>query len=163
MADGVDSTSKAGVGKGKGKEGITKTTNKKVDDDKVISLTDDDDEKTGIVHLMKEAYCIPPQREDFCCPNGWKQQRLKLCTNMYHCAPVKHCFLELDLEIFSKWYAKLPFSKLMDYHKGLDCDEVWEYSVILLNPKMVVSCPDQSKKKRYEWAKHDIQEYFQEL
>ena len=147
MADVVNITSKDnGSNDGNGKGEIDSTTNK-VDNNKPIELTEDDDEKTGIVHLMKEAYCIPPQREDFCCPNGWKPQRLKLCTTMYLCAPVKHCFLELDLEIFSKWYAKLPLSNLMDYHKRLDCDEVWEYSIILLNPKMVVSCPDQSKKK----------------
>ena len=86
MEDGLDITSKAGVGKEEGKEGITSTTNK-VDNNKPIELTEDDDEKTGIVRLMKEAYCIPPQREDFCCPNGWKQQRLKLCTNMYSLRP----------------------------------------------------------------------------
>ena len=51
MADGLDNTSKAGVGKEVGKEGITKTTNKKVDDGEVISLPDDDDEKTGIVQI----------------------------------------------------------------------------------------------------------------
>ena len=123
-----------------GKEEITSNTNK-VDKEKVVDLLDDD-EKTGILCLMKEAYCILPQCEDLCCPEGWSRQRLRLCTTMYVRTPVKHCFLELDLEIFSNWYAKFPLSKLMDYHKRVDCDEVWEYSVILLNPKMLVSCPD---------------------
>jgi hypothetical protein len=48
----------------------------------------------------------------------------------------------------------------MDYHKRVDCDEVWGYSVILLNPKMLVSCPDQSKRKRYNWGKDAVSAFY---
>ena len=113
MADVVNVTSKynrSNDGNGKGE--IGNNTNKVID-----LLDDDDDGKRSTFGIMMEAYCILPQREDFCSPEGWTPKKLKMCTTMYLCAPVKHCFLELDMEIFSNWYAKLPFSKLIDYHK----------------------------------------------
>ena len=153
MADEVNITSeddRSDDGNGKGK--IACASNKVLD----LLDDDDDDEKKGTIGIMKEVYYILPQREDLSSPEGWTPKKLKICTTMYLRAPVKHCFLELDLEIFSNWYAKLPLSKLIDYHKRVDCNEVWEYSVILLHPKMLMSCPDQSKRKRYNWAKDAV-------
>ena len=131
------------------------------DEKEVVDLMDDDDdEKTGRFCVMKEAYCILPHREEYSMPLDWTTRKFKGCTTMYLGAPAKFCFLELDLELFSKWYAKLPLSNLMDYHKQKGCNEVWEFSVILLNPKLLVSCPDQTKKKRYEWAKDVVSTFY---
>jgi hypothetical protein len=155
MADVVNITSEHNRSDdGNEKEEIASATKEK-EIVKLLDDDDDDDEKTRTFCVMKEAYCILPHREDFCCPEGWTLKKFRTCTTMYLQAPHK-CFLELDLEIFSNWYAKLPLSKLMDYHKQVDCEEVWEYSVVLLNPKMLVSCPDQSKRNRYNWAKDAV-------
>jgi hypothetical protein len=55
-------------------------------------LDDDDDEKTRTFSVMKEAYCILPQREEFCCPEGWTPKKFKTCTAMYLHAPHKYFF-----------------------------------------------------------------------
>jgi hypothetical protein len=155
MADVVNITSEHNRSDDGNGEGEIASTTKEV-----VNLLDDDDEKTGTFCVMKEGYCILPQREEFCCPEGWTPKKFRTCTAMYLQAPHKYCFLESDVEIFSNWYAKLPLSKLMDYHKRVNCNEVWEYSVILLNPKMLVSCPDQSKRKRYNWAKDAVLAFY---
>ena len=55
-------------------------------------------EREALFGIMKEAYCILPQREDFCSPEGWTPKKLKMCTTMYLSAPVKHCFSRIGMQ-----------------------------------------------------------------
>ena len=138
-------------------KGITGASKEVVD----LASLDDDKEKTRSSLVMKEAYCSPLQHQVFCSQSGWTVQRFRRCTSMYLGTPAKFFFVESELEMFSECYAKLPLSNLMDYQKREGCDEVWEYRVILLNPKKMMCCADQTT-KNYGWAKDVVSAFYKD-
>ena len=83
MADVVNVTSKdSDDGNRKGE--IASATNKVVD---LLDDDDDDDGKRSTIGIMKEAYCILPQREDFCSINKF-ELFIKGCHRVMAVRPV---------------------------------------------------------------------------
>ncbi len=57
---------------------------------------------------------------------------------------------ELPLQMFSSWFRDLPLSKLITHNKREDCNNVWQYKVVILYPRNTKKT--KVEVKRWEWA-----------
>lgn len=57
---------------------------------------------------------------------------------------------EFPLQMFSTWFHDLPLSKLMKQNEREDCDEIWQYKVVILYPGNAAT--SKVDVRRSEWA-----------
>ena len=83
---------------------------------------------------MDEVYLFKDGPNDFTPPPGKTVNRqFRIQARKFLSSP--SCAVsEFPLQMFSTWFQDLRLSKLMTHNEREDCNEIWEYKVVLLYP-----------------------------
>jgi hypothetical protein len=101
---------------------------------------------------MKNVYLFMDGASEFTPPPGTKVNKTfrKNQVDKFLSAPAR-VVSEFPLQMFSTWFQDLPLNDLMTRNEAEDCDEVWQYKVILLYPTIVPTT--KAEVNRFTWAK----------
>jgi hypothetical protein len=99
---------------------------------------------------MDEVYLFKDGKNKFTPPPGKQPNRqFRIPLQRYLSSP--SCAVsEFPLQMFSTSFQDLGLSKLMSHNKREDCDEIWEYNVVLLYPTNVQT--NKAKVTRFKLA-----------
>jgi len=105
---------------------------------------------TGVV--MNEVYAFQEGTAEFTSPppvgkNPKKQFRSQV-NKFLSCNA--RAVSEFPLQMFSSWFRDLPLSNLITHYEREDCDNVWQYKVVILYPGNTKKT--KVEVRRAEWA-----------
>jgi hypothetical protein len=84
---------------------------------------------------MDEVYLFRDGTNKFTPPPEKQPNRQFIIQVQKHLSSPSCSVSEFPLQMFSTWFQDLAgLSKLMSHNKREDCDEIWEYKVVLLFP-----------------------------
>ena len=81
---------------------------------------------------MDEVYLFKDGPNEFTPPPGKTVNRqFRIQARKFLSSPSR-AVSEFPLQMFSTWFQDLRLSKLMTHNEREDCNEIWEYKVVLL-------------------------------
>jgi hypothetical protein len=110
---------------------------------------------------MDDVYLFKDGTNEFTLPPGEKPNRQFRIQKQKFSSSPSCAVSEFPLQMFSTWFQHLGLSKLMSHNKREDCNEIWEYKVVLLYPTNVQT--NKAEVTRCKWSTEATRQIYSTL
>jgi hypothetical protein len=107
---------------------------------------------------MDKAYVFKDGASEFTPPPGTQVNRQFKAQVRAFLSAHARAVSEFPLHMFSSWLQDLPLSTIMTQNQREDCDEIWQYKVVMLYPTLVQT--NKVEVARCKWATEAARQFY---